>query len=679
MNPLLPLSRIALAASLCMAALPATADAPLADLSLEDLLSIEVTSVSRKAQRLTDAPAAAFVVTNEDIQRSGATSIPEALRMVPGVEVARLGAGRWAVSARGFNGRFANKLLVLMDGRSVYSPLFSGVFWEAEDTLLEDIERIEVIRGPGAAMWGANAVNGVINIITKRARDTLGGLVTARAGIQERASLSARYGGSAGDGGFFRVWGKTFEHDESSAPGGGNDANDHWKASRAGFRLDKNLAAGSNLTLIGNAYDGKSEDTLLFPSLFAPYQLPTAVSQKNSGANLLGRFDWTLESGSQATLQSYADVTELDILPLTRERRTTFDVDFQHRLQAGTRHDLIWGLGYRWSRDDLSTGNTAASTGISYLTFAPKSRDLSLVSAFVQDEITLIPETWKLMLGAKLEHNSLTGFEPQPSIRLLWTPTSKDSVWAAASRAVRTPSRAERDVQINYTVIPPNPRSPLPVVTPIQPNPNLDSERLTALELGYRAQLTPRLSVDAAAYYNDYDKLRGSVPIGQGLVMGLPPYATFTSQTSNALKARTHGLELAVDWHPTDWWRLQGAYTYQKLNARRNGDIANDDAEAMVEGLSPRHKFSLRSSFNLTPNQQLDVWARRVGGLSYFNIPAYTAVDLRYAWKLDKNLELSLVGQNLFDPRHAESASDFLSTQSVEIMRGGYVQLKWKF
>ncbi|MGB0129616.1 MAG: TonB-dependent receptor plug domain-containing protein, partial [Rhodocyclaceae bacterium] len=369
--------RAALASCLCAAALPAAADAPLADLSLEDLLSIEVTSVSRKAQRLTDAAAAAFVVTSEDIQRSGATTIPEALRMVPGIEVARLGSGRWAVSARGFNGRFANKLLVLMDGRSIYSPLFSGVFWEAEDTLLEDIERIEVIRGPGAAMWGANAVNGVINIITKKARDTQGGLITARAGVQETGGLSARYGGAAGDGGHFRLWGKTFAHDESSAPGGGSDANDRWKASRAGFRLDKNLAAGSNLTLIGNVYDGKSNDTLLFPTLFAPYQLPTAVAQKNRGANLLGRFDWTLENGSQATLQSYADVTELDILPLAKERRTTFDVDFQHRLQAGTRHDLVWGLGYRWSSDDVSTGDTTASTGIRYLTLAPKSRDLS--------------------------------------------------------------------------------------------------------------------------------------------------------------------------------------------------------------------------------------------------------------------------------------------------------------
>ncbi|MGB0127570.1 MAG: TonB-dependent receptor, partial [Rhodocyclaceae bacterium] len=440
-----------------------------------------------------------------------------------------------------------------------------------------------------------------------------------------------------------------------------------------------NLAAGSNLTLIGNAYDGKSNDNLLFPTLFAPYQLPTAVAQKNRGANLLGRFDWTLENGSQATLQSYADVTELDILPLAKERRTTFDVDFQHRLQAGTRHDVVWGLGYRWSSDDISTGDTAAATGISYLTFAPKSRDLSLVSAFVQDEITLVPETWKLMLGAKLEHNSLTGFEPQPSVRLLWTPTSKDSVWAAASRAVRTPSRAERDVQVTYAVIPPNSQSPLPIVTLVQPNPDLDSERLTAFELGYRTQLTPKLSVDAAAYYNDYDKLRSAVSIGQGLVMGLPPYATFTSQTSNALKARTHGLELAVDWHPTDWWRLQGAYTYQSINGRLTGDPANDDAAAMLEGLSPRHKLSLRSSFNLGPNQQLDIWARRVGALGYANIPAYTAVDLRYAWKMNKNLEFSLVGQNLFDPRHAEFASDFLSAQSAEIVRGGYLQVKWKF
>ncbi|MGB0129806.1 MAG: TonB-dependent receptor plug domain-containing protein, partial [Rhodocyclaceae bacterium] len=385
--------------AVALAAIPpaALAESDALDLSLEELLKVQVMTASRKTERLNDVAAAAFIITREDIERSGATSVPEALRMAPGVQVGRLSNNRWAVSVRGFNDRIANKLLVLMDGRCIYSPLFSGVLWEAEDTLLEDIDRIEVIRGPGAAMWGANAVNGVINIITRKARDTQGNLLLAGAGTYERAFGAFRHGGQVGDG-YYRVWAKGFARDHSVNLAG-TRGNNELQAGRIGFRADWSPAPGDRVMLSGSTYKGIEDDRWNYPDVTSPSGfVPTDLRQTNDGANLIGRYEWSLASGSEAALQVYLDHTQVELGTTMTEQRTTADVDFQHRSRIGQRHDVVWGLGYRNSHDHID------SRGI--VRFSPASRSLRLVSAFVQDDITLVPNTLRLMLGARLEHNS---------------------------------------------------------------------------------------------------------------------------------------------------------------------------------------------------------------------------------------------------------------------------------
>ena len=643
-------------------------------LSLEDLMKIEVTSVSRKSQRLTDTAAAAFVITADDIRRSGATSIPDALRMVPGLDVAQVGAGHWAVSARGFNGRFAQKLLVLVDGRSVYSPLFSGVFWEAEDVMLEDLERIEVIRGSGAALWGANAVNGVINIITKKAQATQGSLLAAHAGNVEKGTAAGRFGGKLDDSTYFRVWAKGSSRAESKdADGtGGNDAA---RAARAGFRLDRDTPDGSRLSLIGGVARNTTGEVLYAPSLVPPYTQPTPVRQLNEGSNLLGRYDWTLAGGSQATLQSYVEQSNLDE-QLVKERRTTFDIDFQNRIVFPSGHDVIWGAGYRRSQDKINTGDL-------FIELTPERRTFQIFSLFAHDEIELAPEKWRLVLGSKFERNSYTGLDVQPNLRLLWTPTATNTLWAAASNAARTPSRAERDATVSLGVTPPgsaqNP-SPLPVVDVAVPNQALKSEKVLAFELGYRAQLASGFSIDIAAFHNTYKDLRSGTTIGPEPVFTGPiPYIAYKIQTANALRATSHGLEIAADWHPETWWRLQGAYTYFRMNGERTGDPANDTSADLIEGTVPRHQGSIRSSINVGSTQQFDAWVRRVGALPYSQVSAYTALDLRYAWRVSRQLELSLVGQNLLSSQHTEFVSDLLPSKRLDVSRGAYARVRWQF
>ncbi|MCQ1550162.1 MAG: TonB-dependent receptor [Candidatus Accumulibacter phosphatis] len=650
------------------------------DMSLEDLLNVEITSAARKSQRLNDVAAAVYVITREDIERSGATSIPEALRLAPGVNVARLANNRWAVSVRGFNSRFSNKLLVLMDGRSMYSQLFSGVLWEVEDTLLEDIERIEVIRGPGAAMWGANAVNGVINIITRRARDTQGSLLVAGAGSEESAFASFRHGMVVGDG-HLRVWGKGFARDESVTPQG-HTANDSWRAGRAGFRGDWTMGGGHRLMLSGQAYYGTTDDTWLVPDIRSQLGVtPTDVRQRTQGGFLLARDEWTLAGGSEAALQAYVASGELEIPGAVRERRTTVDLDFQHRIILGKWHDLIWGLGYRYSQDDVG------SAGMIHI--QPQKRDFSLASAFIQDEITLLPDTLRLLLGLRLEENSFSGFAPQPNARMIWTPSTNQSLWASASRAVRTPSRSELDGQVDGLSVPARSSSnPTPFAILVRNVPNerdLSNETLTAYELGYRHQFSSALSADLALFYNLYDDLRARMTGSPQLVLAPPqPYVLFPVIPDDSAKARTHGVEIAVDWYPLPWWRLQPIYSYLKLRASsKTGDPASLGAVELLNTGDPQHQWALRSSMSLSERQQFDLWLRRVGKLgtagSELYVPAYTTLDLRYAWRPTRDFELSLVGQNLLDGQHPESVSSLLPSRNLEIQRGYYVKAKWQF
>ena len=579
------------------------------DLSLEELLKVDVMTASRKTQSLQDVASAVFVISREEIERSGATSIPEALRMAPGVQVARLANNRWAVSVRGFNGRFANKLLVLMDGRSIYSPLFSGVLWEAEDTLLEDVDRIEVIRGPGAAMWGSNAVNGVINIITRKARDTQGSMLIAAGGSEEGALGAFRYGGKAGDG-HFRVWGKAFARGESVNLEG-EPGNDDWHAARVGFRGDWPTGPASRLMISGTAYDSDTGDRWNVPSLTSPTGFtPTDGLQNNKGAHVLGRQEWTLADGSEAALQTYVDYSEIGMEGMFQERQTTFDLDFQHRIRLGERHDVIWGLDYRYTHDSTS------SQGM--LGFQPESRNYSLVSAFLQDEIALLPDRLRMMLGARLDYNSRTGVEPQANVRMIWTPTSTQALWGAISHAVRTPSRAEQDAQVNLSVAPPgtpgNPL-PLPILTRNVPpdDHELASEHVTAFELGYRQQFGSSVSVNVATFYNRYDDLRSAELSTTEFAFTPVPHVVQNIVPNNAIKAQTYGLELALDWHLAPWWRIQPSYTYLHLNATPQSDDPIDRLNALnMEDSSPRNQLSLRSLMSLPHRQQLDLWLRYV-------------------------------------------------------------------
>ncbi len=394
----------------------------LKDMSLEQLLNVEVTTVSRRQSTLAQSPAAIFVITQDDIHRTGATSIPEALRLAPGMEVAQVDSSTWAISARGFNGTAANKLLVQMDGRSLYTPLFSGVFWDVQDTMMEDIDRIEVIRGPAGALWGANAVNGIVNIITKSAEDTQGLLVTGGGGTQERGFAGVRYGWKLNDDAYARVYVKHFERGETLFPNG-NGARDDWDMTQTGFRIDTQPSTADHFTIQGDVYAGDR-----FASSFVS---GLADDTDLSGGNLLGRWTHSLGNGGDLSLQMYFDNTHRDIPNVFRENRDTADIDFQHHIPIGTHQDFTWGLAYRASYDKI--GNTAS------LAFIPDHQTLQWYSIFAQDEIQLIKDRLRLTVGAKIEHNDFTGVEVQPNARLLWMIDKRQSLWTAVSRACARP------------------------------------------------------------------------------------------------------------------------------------------------------------------------------------------------------------------------------------------------
>ncbi|HEV8580421.1 MAG TPA: TonB-dependent receptor [Thermoanaerobaculia bacterium] len=644
----------------------------LTELSLEELMDVEVVSVSKRSERISAAAAAVYVITQEDLRRSGATSIAEALRMVPGLEVARIDANTWAVSARGFNGRFANKLLVLIDGRSVYTPLFSGVFWDVQDTLLEDVDRIEVIRGPGATLWGANAVNGVINILTKSARETLGSLVTAGGGTEERWFLGARYGGSLGENGAWRAYVKGFDRDAGADPAGGEGV-DGWSVKRGGFRVDRKLGDAAEWTLQGDLYDGEVGERLtLAPSLTALVPVVQDTETAISGGNLLGRWQRTLSAASELTVQLYYDRTDRDYRFLD-ESRDTFDLELQHDVSPAPRHRVVWGLGYRRTADDLRDSDLLA--------FQPDRRTDDLASAFLQDEINLRADRLWLTVGSKLEHNDYSGFEVQPNARLLWTPGEHRTLWAAVSRAVRTPSRAEHDLQLSAPAFPAGalfPGSPPAIVATLGDR-SFDSEELLAYELGYRAGVAPGLFVDLAAFYNDYDRLRtvrAEPPFLQ--LSPPPPHLVIPSFASNDMEGETYGAELAADWRPAGSWRLSAAYTWLEMRLRNRFDPA-DVTVAATEGQSPQQQLFLRSAMDLPGHFELDLAARYVDSLATGPVSGYTSADLRLGWKPRAGLELSLVGQNLLDAEHLEFAPEIIPTHPTAVERAVYGKVTWRF
>ncbi|HEX2222894.1 MAG TPA: TonB-dependent receptor [Thermoanaerobaculia bacterium] len=620
-------------------------------LSIEELMEIDVTSVSKRSQPLSRAAAAITVLTREDLRRSGATSLPAALRLANGLHVAQQTATDWGITARGFNITTANKLLVLIDGRSVYTPLFSGVFWDVQDVLLQDVDRIEIIRGPGATLWGANAVNGVINIITRTAADTQGGLLSLNAGDEERLVAASRYGGELGERGHYRVYGKHTDRD-ALALADGRDAGDPVGFTQGGFRADwrggtavtaasaastSGGTDGDGFTLQGDLYDGEIGRRV-------------GADIEVDGANLLGRWERRFAGGSDLVVQAYVDRTHRFIPGLFEEDRDTWDLDLQHNVQLGARHNLVWGLGYRTTRDRIENS--------SFVAFLPDRRTVDLFNVFAQDEVSLLDDRLRLTLGAKLEHHESTGLEPQPSVRLAWSPDERQTFWGAVSRAVRAPTRLDEDV--NYL---------LPTGEPfLRGDRGFESEKLTAYELGWRSSIRDGLSLDLSTFFHDYDDLRSQerTPGGIG---GIPIIL------ENRLEGETYGAEIRGNLDLTEGWRLHAAYAYLGKDLQLEAG-STDPTGGRAEGNDPSHRFLLRSQIDLTDRLELDFNLRHVDELPFPEVPSYTELDLRLGWQANDRLELSLVGVNLLDDSHPELGP---AASREEVERSVYGRVLWTF
>jgi iron complex outermembrane recepter protein len=642
-------------------------------MSVEDLMNVQVTSVSKRSQKLADAAAAIFVITQEDIRRSGATSIPEALRMVPGLQVARIDENKWAISSRGFNGRFANKLLVLIDGRSVYTPLFSGVYWNIQDVMLEDVDRIEVIRGPGATLWGANAVNGVINIITKPAKSTQSALVAAGGGTETRGSGSVRYGGKLNTGTYYRAYVKYFNVGPSTDPSTGRRANDNWDALRGGFRTDWTPAGADSLTLQGDVHRSGYGETLTIPSLNAPYSSTFPNEGSISGGNLLGRWNHAF-ANSSTSLQMYYDHTNITENSLFSDHQNIFDIDFQHSFHASGAQEVVWGLGYRSSHDRNESSFVVS--------LQPNQLTLNQFSAFAQDEISILDKRLRITLGSKFEHNGFTGFEVAPNARLLWTITRNQSVWTAVSRAARTPALTEEGLRLNSAVVPPgtpqNP-TPFPMLISVFGSHQFKSEDLLAYEAGYRVQVTSNFSADIAGFYNHYTHLRTAEPGTPFLEASpIPVHIVAPFVAENKMSGATYGTELFADWRVLPKWRLLGSYSYMQMDIRK--DMDSLDPTADDPGLvSPRHQFYVRSSIDFPKHFEYDLGVRYTDRLPGLNIPSYFSLDTHVGWRPTAGLELSVGSQNLLNKRHLEFVPDFINTSPTEVKRTFYGSITWRF
>ncbi len=647
---------------------PAQAPVPrdLTEFSLEDLMNVQVTSVSKKEQKLSKTGAAIFVINQEDIRRSGALHIPGLLRMVPGLDVARIDSNKWVVSIRGFNSRFSNKVLVLIDGRSVYSPNFSGVFWEQEDVPLEDIDRIEVIRGPGGTVWGANAVNGVINIITKSAKATQGGLITAGTGSEESAQGLVQYGGKIGAKRAYRAFGRYFNVDSADSPNGGHAA-DGWSLSHGGFRSDWDLSPRDQLTVQGDFLHVRAGETLTSVITSALPFAGTFNSRASVDAgNALGRWNHTLLNGSDTSLQVYYSGHHRSEIGLDDSLRTA-DIDFQHHLHAGSRNDIVWGVAYRFTDSVILPGYAVR--------FVPAHRADSLYSAFLQDEIKL-SNSLSLTVGSKFEHNSYTGFENEPSAQLVWTPTDKHTVWASAAKAIREPSQSDVSLQVDAAVVPLD-QGRFGLVT-LSGNPNAKAEQLRDFEAGYRAQVNQRLSLDFTGFLSFYKHLETAEPQAPffALFPG-PPHLVFPSIFDYQAHARDYGAEFFANWNVTDHWRLSPGLTLLNMSVVRDPG-SQDSTVEQTPGYSPRRQFQVRSMLDLTHSLEWDQTIGYVSALPAGNIPAYVRLDTRFGWRLGESLEISIVGQNLLRPRHAEFP-DTLGFDHTLIERSVFGKIIWHF
>jgi len=634
----------------------------LKQVSLEQLGQIEVITASKVPVKATRTPAAICVITQEDIRRSGATSIPEALRLAPGVEVARVDSNTWSLGVRGFESTLSRSVLVLIDGRSVYTPLFAGVYWQVQDTLLEDIERIEVIRGPGGTIWGANAVNAVINIITKRAQETHGTLVSTGGGNIDQGFVNFRYGAGNSKGFNYRIYGKAFTRGPEFHPD--HQQFDDWRMGQIGFRTDWDAHNRDRLTLQGDVYNGDAGQRVGIASYSPPFMTDVQQNAELSGGNLLGRWERELGSGSDIQLQTYYDRTNRKQANFA-ESRDTFDIDFIHHLTLPGRQDFLWGLGAR-----LSSGNV--SEVVPTVVFTPNHYTDKLYNAFIQDEIPIVGDQLSLTIGSKFLHNGYSGFEIQPTARLLWTPSSRQTVWAAVTRAVRTPSRVEEDLQLTGLAAP----TPLTFFRIIGDR-KFSSESLIGYEAGYRSLVSPKFYVDIAAFYNSYDHLL-SVEPGAPFSESSPPppHTVIPFFFRNGLLGHTAGFEIAPDWTPTRAWRLRGSYSFLHIDLDKKASSQDTSSGNSTQGSSPHHQVAIQSFLDLPKKLQFDQTFRYVSALPAQLVRAYTTADVRFSWHATRSLDVSVVGQNLFQPHHAEFGGD--PGPLVGIERSAYIKLTWQ-
>jgi iron complex outermembrane receptor protein len=585
--------------------------------------------------------------------------------MAPGVDVEQIDANAWAISVRGFNSRYSNKVLVLIDGRAVYTPSFSGVFWEHLDMPLEDIDRIEVIRGPGSTVWGANAVNGVISIFTKSAKDTKGGLVTAGAGTQVHALGLAQYGGAAGKDGAYRAYGKYFDIGNSAMPDGSRAA-DHWMRVHGGFRADWDLSSRDSLMVQGDLFANEASQTRRTSFVATPFDLIFNQSLDAAGGDVLARWDHSVAGGSRTSFQTYFDTyrrTDMGVPEVLR----TFDLDFQHHLEAGDRQDIVWGLGYRVSTSGLSPGYS--------LGFAPPWRTDSLFSGFVQDEIRVSDSLW-FTVGCKLEHNAYTGLQAEPSLRLAWsTPDGRHTLWAAASRAIRQPARSDTDLR---TDLPPLPASSGIVQMPqLLGNPHTKNEDLRDYELGYRTGFTKALSLDWVTFLSFYRNLQTIGPPPISAIPDLSGQPDIPLQFDSTARALTYGGEVSLRWNVSSRWRISPGYSY--LRATIQGEPPGGGlAGFSLATAFPRHMIQIRSSVNLSRRTEFDQSLYYTARLPGGGIPGHARLDLRLGRHFGERAEISLVGQNLLRPRSMEYGDSFsiIGTQAV---RSVYGQVTWRF
>jgi iron complex outermembrane recepter protein len=650
---------------------PQASPTDLAHKSLEDLMNIQVTSVSKRGQNISQVAAAVFVITQEDIRRSGATNIPDLLRMVPGLDVAQINGSTWAISARGFNQQFSNKLLVMIDRRVVYTSTFAGVFWDVLDLPLGNIDRIEVIRGPGGTIWGANAVNGVISIFTKKAAETHGAMVEAGGGNLEQGFGTLQYGGKLKSATDYRVYAKYFNQSPMLDLNGQNGA-DSWSGIRGGFRMDSSVSSKDSLILEGNLFNGQEGEFGFFlPSVTSPGLIP--VSEQIHSTDGSVQLDWNHVHSQQSDTSlmiAYGRFTRND--RLNPETRDTLDLDFQHHTVWGTRQDIVWGLGYRYTTDDIGGSLTVE--------MVPGMRQLNLFDGFVQDEIRLVGDRLYLTAGTKIEHNDYSGLEIMPSIRATWLPREHHMLWVAISRSLRAPSRNDTDLLLNFGT------GGTPDLQRLLGNPNFRDERLIDYEAGYRTTLDRRLSLDAAVYFADYDNLQTTEPLTPFFEpTPLPAHEVQPFMYENLLFGETHGIELTANWKLSDRWTLSPGYAFEELHMHT--DHASTDAQTglFVEGAAPRDGAQLRSHLEMHRGFAWDASVyyldqlNHQGPLGDVTIPAYTRLDTGLTWQLRESVTLNVVGQNLLRDRHLEFIDINGSLQSGQIKRSGYAKLTWRF